>query len=140
MNSYALNQYKQTNVAAGAAYADPHALIGMLLNGLQEKIAVAKGAMQRKQAAEKGEAISKAIAILDYLQSCLDREKGGQLAETLDALYAYMGERLFQANFKNDPVLLEEVSVLIKEIKNGWEAIRQEVNRPLADFPEVEAS
>jgi flagellar protein FliS len=124
---YALSEYKQVNVDAGAAYADPHALISMLLGGVQERIAIAKGAMARKDHAEKGEAIGRAMDIISYLQSCLDLEKGGELAANLDKLYAYLVERLFYAGAKNDPDILDEINGLVRQIKSGWDEIRKVV-------------
>lgn len=126
---HALNEYKQTSVAAGAAYADPHTLITMLFGGLQEKLAIAKGAIQRKDWGLKGEAISKAMDIVAYLQSCLDKEKGGEIADNLDALYDYMIGCLLTASSQNIPEPLDEVSGLVKEVEQAWAAIRESANR-----------
>ncbi len=125
--SYALNEYRQTYVEAGGSYADPHSLISMLFNGIQERIAVAKGAVQRKDHVAKGKAIGQAIDILAYLQSCLNVEQGGELAENLDRLYAYMSNQLFMAGAKNDVDLLDEVKKLLSEVQSGWEGIRSQV-------------
>lgn len=130
----ALNEYKQTNIDAGAAYADPHTLITMLFDGVQERISIAKGAMERKDFATKGKAISKAMDIIAYLQTCLDKEKGGELAANLDALYDYMIRRLLDASSENKPELLDEVSSLLQEVGNAWAAIRVSANKQ----PELE--
>ncbi len=125
--SHALNEYRQTYVEAGGVYADPHSLISMLFNGLQERIAIAKGALQRKDFVTKGKAIGQAIDILAYLQSCLNVEHGGELAENLDRLYSYMSQQLFQASAHNNEALLEEVRKLLSEVQSGWEGIRAQV-------------
>ncbi|WP_045226150.1 flagellar export chaperone FliS [Methyloterricola oryzae] len=125
----ALNEYKQTNIDAGAAYADPHTLITMLFDGVQERISIAKGAMERKDFATKGKAISKAMDIIAYLQSCLDKEKGGDLASNLDSLYDYMIRRLLDASSANKPELLDEVSSLLQEVGSAWSAIRVAANK-----------
>ena len=124
---HAMRQYQQTNTNAQAAYADPHQLIAMLFNGALEKIAIAKGAMQRGELAQKGEAIGRVIAIVDGLRASLDADKGGDIARNLDALYEYMQRRLFEANNLNDSDLLDEVSALIKEVKSAWDLIPEEV-------------
>lgn len=124
---FALNQYRQTTVQASAEYADPHTQIMMLFNGLNEKISVAKGAIQRGELAEKGQAIGRAIEIVGYLQACLDLDNGGEIAVNLDRLYTYVTEQLFYASAQNDQSALDEVGGLIKEIKSAWEAIREPV-------------
>ena len=121
---YALREYQQNQVDAGVAYADPHALISMLFGGVQDRLAVAKGTIERGAYAEKSRAIGNAIDILNYLQACLDAAKGGEVAENLDRLYAYMIERLFAASSLNDPVILDEVGDLVRQVREGWEGIR----------------
>ncbi len=132
MNSKsAIQQYTRSSRQADVAAATPHRLIQMLLEGALEKIAVARGHMERKEIADKGKAISWAIDILEGLRSSLDREAGGELAANLDALYEYMSVQLVEANISNDPAKLDEVSGLLKRIKSAWDAI--------ADDPAVRA-
>ena len=126
-SSHALNEYRQTYVEAGGVYADPHSLISMLFNGLQERIAVARGALQRKDHASKGRAVGQSIEILSYLQSCLNLEQGGEIAENLNSLYAYMSNQLFTASASNDDALFEEVKHLLTEVQSGWDGIRGQV-------------
>lgn len=119
----AMRQYQSVNTQAQAIEADPHRLIQMLLEGGLTRLAQARGAMQRDQVAEKGELISKAIGIVGGLRQALDMEKGGEIADNLDRLYEYMTTRLMEANLKNDPAIVEEVSELLREVKTGWDAI-----------------
>lgn len=124
---YALKEYQQTQMDAGVAYADPHTLIAMLYTALQERMAVAKGAIERQAYGDKARVIGNAIDMLAYLQSCLDMQQGGDIAANLNRLYSYMIERLFEASFRNDPAILDEVGNLVREIKTGWDGIRGEV-------------
>lgn len=124
---YAVNEYRQTHLDAGTAYADPHTLILMLYNGLEECMAITKGAMVRKSYAEKGRALGRAIDIISYLQACLNLSQGGELAANLDQLYTYMNGRLLLAGLHNDPDILDEVGSLVRSIKNGWEGIRESI-------------
>jgi len=119
----AMRQYQSVNNQAQAIEADPHRLIQMLIEGGLTRLAQARGAMERNQTALKGELVGKAIAIIGGLRQALDVQKGGEIAENLDRLYEYMTTRLMEANLKNDPVILEEVSGLLREVKNGWDAI-----------------
>ena len=126
MNAYAaMKQYQTVNVNAQVSEADPHRLIQMLMEGGLQRIAQAKGAMQHGNVALKGERIGKALGIIGGLRDALNAEKGGELALNLDRLYAFMQDRLTQANLKNDLSMLDEVADLLREVKAGWDGIRQ---------------
>lgn len=130
MYNSGINAYQQAN-AQGAAYADPHRLTQMLFEGALSRIAQAKGAMEQKQISAKATAISKAFAIIDGLRGSLDTERGGELAANLDDLYDYMQRQLTLANARNDAAMLDEVASLLRELKEGWDAIPAEArNQP----------
>ncbi len=122
----ALNQYQQFGTRASADQADSHQLIVMLFDGALERIAVAKGAMARSDIELKGQKISRAIAIINGLSASLDSDKGGDIASNLAQLYDYMQRRLIIANTENDVGALDEVSGLLKEIREAWQAIPTE--------------
>lgn len=69
---------------------------------------------------EKALLIEKVVKIIDYLQSCLDAEKGGTIAENLNKLYDYMQIALTRANFSNDTSKMEEVLSLLSTVREGW--------------------
>jgi flagellar protein FliS len=122
----AVNHYNQVDTYSAVSGADPHRLVLMLMDGALGKIATARGGMERRDIAAKGEAIGQAIAIIDGLRTSLDLEAGGEIALNLDSLYDYMERRLTEANIHNDPAMLEEVAGLLNEIRAGWQAIPQE--------------
>jgi flagellar protein FliS len=116
--------YAQVGMETGVAAADPHQLIVMLFDGALLAIAKAGSAMQQRQVAEKGHAISQAIDIIaNGLQASLNFSAGDELANRLAALYDYMCMRLVHANLNNDAAALSEVSRLLGEIKSAWEEI-----------------
>lgn len=119
----ALAQYKRINTESALEGATPHQLIQMLINGALDRLSQARGAMQRKDMAQKGQLIGKAISILGGLQASLDESADEQITANLDSLYDYMQRRLLEANLKNDVALLDEVSDLLLTIKSGWDAI-----------------
>ena len=122
----AAGEYASVGTQTGVSEASPHRLIQMLLDGALDKIARARGAMQRKEYAEKGNHITSAGSIVLGLRSSLDLEAGGELAANLDSLYEYMFRRLMEAHAENDEAALDEVSSLLREIKSGWDALPQE--------------
>ncbi|WP_349431725.1 flagellar export chaperone FliS [Methylomarinum sp. Ch1-1] len=129
LSNRAMSQYKQVGTHVGADSADPHQLIVMLFDGALERIAIAKGAIERNDIEEKGQKIGRVIAIVDGLRASLDKEQGGEIAENLDNLYDYMQRRLFEANLNNDLAILSEVADLIKEVRSAWVAIPVDVRQ-----------
>ncbi|WP_166252405.1 flagellar export chaperone FliS [Marinobacter salicampi] len=128
-----LQQYQRINTQTSMMDADPHKLIQLLYNGALERINMAKARMQAKDYAGKGKLIIKAIEIVGGLRSFLDFEKGGELASRLESLYEYMERTLFEANVRNDPAKLDEVAGLLRQVKEGWDGIRDEATRPAAE-------
>lgn len=122
-----LQQYQRINTQTSITDADPHKLIQLLYDGALERINMAKARLQAKDFDGKGKLIIKTIDIVAGLRGFLDREKGGDLAERLDALYVYMEQVLWEANVRNDIERLDEAAYLLRQIKEGWDGIREEV-------------
>lgn len=119
----AMQQYQRVGVQSEVFEASPHRLIQMLMQGGLERIAQAKGAIERGLLSERGELIGKAVSIVGGLREPLDHQVGGELSKNLDSLYEYMMRRLVEANRENDATKLDEVATLLREIKSGWDAI-----------------
>ena len=126
-NHTAMNKYAQVSNQSTAAFANPHRLIQMLMEGALEKISKAKGFLKNGDIAKRGEHISWAISIIEGLRTSLDHSQGGQVSENLESLYIYMNGRLTEANLKCSVEMLNEVSELLIDIKSGWDAIPQDV-------------
>jgi flagellar protein FliS len=113
--------YRQVHVATGVDGATPHGLVAMLFDGLMTAIAEARGAMRNRNIAAKGQAISRAVRIVDEgLSAPLNLAEGGKLALDLRDLYSYVALRLTQANLKNDEAALDECVKLIEPLRSAW--------------------
>jgi flagellar protein FliS len=119
-----INQYTNVHNESGLADASPHLLILMLMDGFLARINTAKGAMIRSDMELKGLYISRAIAIVGGLSESVDLDKGGEIAVNLRDLYSYISKRLFQASSENNVEILDEVASLMRDIKEGWDAIK----------------
>ncbi|MEZ0121125.1 MAG: flagellar export chaperone FliS [Candidatus Reddybacter sp.] len=124
-----INQYRKVQSQSAVNDASPHMLIAMLFRGALDNIAVARGAIERGEAALKGEKIGRAIDIVDNLRSSLDMSVGGDVAQNLKDLYDYMEGRLLTANMDDSAQALEEVSSLLGEIAQGWNAMPEEYKK-----------
>jgi flagellar secretion chaperone FliS len=115
--------YADVGVDSAVMSADPHRLILLLFQGAESGVALAKESIRQENFAAKSQAISKSIDIINNgLLASLDRSVG-DLSEKLAALYEYMSTRLLRANMKNDIAALDEVGVLLAEIRSAWEEI-----------------
>lgn len=122
-NRPGINQYQRVDVESRVAVGNPHTMISMLIDGALKRIAIAYGATQRGDIATKGNSLSGAIRILDSLRAALDHKRGGQIADNLEALYSYMEKRLAEANRNSDTDILDEVSMLLGDIKEAWDGM-----------------
>ncbi|MBV1884953.1 MAG: flagellar export chaperone FliS [Gammaproteobacteria bacterium] len=124
----ALDSYKVVGNQTGVVDANPHRLIQMLFEGALDRLNMAKGFIEHDNIEARSIYINKAISIIGGLQSSLNNEAGGEIADNLDSLYDYLMRRLYDANRQNSIEMVEEVLVLLKEIKSGWDSISENVN------------
>ena len=135
------NAYAKVGIETGVTGANPHQLITMLFDGALIAVSTALLNMKSSNIPEKGQAISRAIMIIDNgLRASLNKEAGGAIAVNLDSLYEYMSNRLLLANMHNQPEMLEEVHRLLLELKEAWSGINNvKPALQVADIPPVPA-
>lgn len=120
----ALRSYQQVGaVSQVAATDDPVRLVQLLLGNAVDRLALARGHVERGEIAAKAEQLSRVVAIVDTLNALVDLEKGGDIGRNLRDLYDYVTRRLAVANLRNDAQALDEVAGLLREIKTGWDGI-----------------
>lgn len=116
--------YAKVGLETGISAASPQKLIVMLYEGAELSLRMAIQHMREGDIEKKSADIAKAGAIIrEGLRSALDKENGGEIAEQLDALYAYMDEKIFAAHVSNKPEPLEEVLGLLGELREAWEQV-----------------
>ena len=114
------NQYRQTAVASAVLDASPHRLVSLMLAGIRERLKLAAASMEVGDMPRKGQAISEASLIIGELDGSLDHSAGGEIADSLAALYDYSQRRLVEANLNNDVAVVQEVDGLIADIESAW--------------------
>ena len=120
--------YARVGVEIGAMSASPHQLICMLFDGAKTAIGMARHHMAGGDVGAKGNAISKAINIVDNgLKASLDAEAAGpagtELVANLTSLYDYIVQRLLYANLRNDATALDEAERLLDDLAGAWREI-----------------
>ena len=123
----AAQAYARVDVETGVASANALGLVLMLYDGVLKCLTKARGHMERREIPAKGAALSHALQIIDEgLSASLNEADGGGVAAQLKELYAYMCRRIVVANLKNDPAILDEVSGLLRELRQAWAEIAKE--------------
>jgi flagellar secretion chaperone FliS len=123
-------QYRSVRSHGLVAEASPTRLVQIMFEQILAHLATAQGCMTRiennlplNEVTAKGNAVGKAIRLIDQLNNTLDMERGQKIAENLRALYVYMLARLTLANVTNDARIVAEAISLIQEVKSGWDRI-----------------
>jgi flagellar protein FliS len=120
--------YRQVHASTGVDSATPHGLIAMLFDGLLGAIAEARGAIRNRNVVAKGQAIGRALRIVDEgLSAPLNLAEGGAIAADLHRLYGYIATRLTQANLHSDEAALDECVQLIEPVRSAWAEIGAKV-------------
>ena len=126
MTRLSIQQYRQASVN-NIDDADPHTLISIVLQHILGNIAATKGAIERKDVEGKAKSLNKALALIGELQSSLDLEQGGEIAQNLAALYDYSIRTLTIANLQNSQEKHDEIAKIFINIKEGWDGIPSDV-------------
>jgi flagellar protein FliS len=98
-------------------------LIVLLYEGAIKFLRQAIASLEAGDYVEKGKFLNKAQAILVELDTCLDMEAGGEIAQNLHGLYGFMSQRLDEANMKRDPERIRQVITCLEELLEGWKAV-----------------
>ncbi|SCK17525.1 flagellar export chaperone FliS [Vogesella sp. LIG4] len=115
--------YHAVNLDAQTANASPVQLVLVLMNGLLDEMARARGHIEQQRFEAKGRSINKCIDILNGLSSALDMEAGGEVVANLARLYDYCAWRLNEAGLKLDAAIIDEVQGLVNTLKGGWQKV-----------------
>ena len=101
----------------------------MLYQGAIDFLRRANAHVKKGQMAEKGIYISKAHAIICELLSSLEKDGGGDLVQTLEALYRFMLEKLMEAHISNNTKIIDDVISLLHTLKEGWDGAVAQVRK-----------
>ncbi len=124
MNRVGAHLYRRVGIDTDVTAAPPHQLVLLLFDGALEAIRLARSHVAAGRIAEKGQALGKAVRIVEEgLKASLDRSAGGAMAGQLAQLYDYASLRLLQANLRNDRAALDEVERLLAELRAAWAQI-----------------
>ncbi|GAA5213912.1 flagellar export chaperone FliS [Corallincola platygyrae] len=126
-----IQQYRQGTVSS-LTDADPHTQVSAIMAHILGNVAAARGAIERKDHEAKGLKIGKAIELISVLQASLDMEVGGEISRNLYDLYDFCIFKLGQASVNGELEAMDAVTGVMRNIKEGWDGIPQDVRDDLA--------
>jgi flagellar protein FliS len=101
----------------------PGRVVVMLYEGAVKFLKQAIREMEAGQYIEKGKSINRAVDIIQELNVTLNMEAGGEIAKNLRQLYAFMLDRLFQANIRKDAGMIRETIKVLEGLNESWKAV-----------------
>lgn len=101
----------------------PVELVLMLYDGALRFVGEARDAVARRDVRARGDAISRALAIVAELQNTLNVAEGGEIAAELDRLYTYINSRLLDVTARQDAAALDEVHKVLTTLREAWTEI-----------------
>ena len=115
-----LAAYRSVAAHGGVAAADPHQLIVMLMDGVLESVAAARGAIEHGSGETKARLLHRAVAIVDELRASLNLAAGGEIAANLEQLYMFVNGELTKANATGQKKPLEDAIKIFETLYSGW--------------------
>ncbi len=122
MSSYAASPkaYRESSVLT----ASSERLVVMLYDGARRFLFQGAVAMREGNVELAHNKLRRAEAIISHLRSTLDPDQG-EISARLQSIYLFCARHLNEARIKRDPAKIEEVSSLLGELREAWNAIAQ---------------
>ena len=116
------NQSAGTYQEDQVKFAAPVTLVVMLYDKAIQCLKSSSSTIKSRETnvKSKGLTLCRAVDIISELRAVIDHQRGGEIAQQLDKLYAYMLERLTVANYENNSTAIDEVIRLLEELREGW--------------------
>jgi flagellar secretion chaperone FliS len=122
-NSPKLAAYQSVSVHSSVDSADPHRLVLMLMDGVLERLALARGCIERGELSRTAQILHSCITLVTELRGSLNMAAGGALAQNLSDIYEYMMRQIMRASAENNVDCVREVASLLVEIRSAWAAV-----------------
>ncbi len=100
---------------------NPLKQIVMLYDGAIKFLHLTADDIENKDYIAKAEHSNRALDIINYLQSILDFEKGGESALILDNLYRSITVLMLRASAELDAGLMRKAADLLAPVRDAWE-------------------
>jgi flagellar protein FliS len=111
--------YAATQRETSVASAKPVELVAMVYQRLLDHLQTGK--VQMSEGLDSSESFTKAIDLITTgLESCLDKEKGGEIAQNLAFIYDWAGKEIIRARLRRDPEMIQGVINAFIPLAEAW--------------------
>jgi flagellar protein FliS len=116
--------------------ATPAGLVVILYDILVGDLRRAINSMRSGDVEQRCDRLKHGLSALQLLEGSLDYENGGDTAQTLARFYSHIRRQVLQAQFENDPRILEQQIKLIFSVREAWQEVNSaseaEISKPRA--------
>jgi flagellar protein FliS len=129
--AHARAAYRQTEKAVPLTAADPYQIIMETLRELARALQVLAQAQDQAQPMPP-DPLNRGLTAVYILQSSLDFEKGGEIAQDLFQLYEFVRYHLLAAFRGEKNARLHDAAAAMVEILSAWQDIGPDAKAPAA--------
>ena len=124
--SASMKQYVDNDINSKALNANPHKVIEEVLIDLKKNMETLAYSIDNEPIVSsiKSRSFSKSLMAIYILQSSLDFESGGEIAQNLYNIYEFCKNGIMKGFTKKNSKLIYEAIPPIDEILEGWKRIR----------------
>jgi len=117
------DQYLNVNFTT----ASPARLVVMTYDAAIRSLKEARRGIRENDYQRRVRNFDLSVALIGELRKSLNKERGGEIADKLDALYQYFTRELLMANVTNDADRIEPIINIMVELRASWEKARQDL-------------
>ena len=111
--------YAATQRETSVSSANPIELVAMVYQRLLDHLSTAK--VQMSEGIDSSESLTKAIELITTgLESCLDKEKGGEIAQNLAFMYDWGCKEIIRSRLRRDPEMIQGVINAFVPLAEAW--------------------
>ena len=111
--------YAATQRETFVSSAKPVELVAMVYQRLLDHLHTGK--IQMAEGSDSFESLTKAIDLITTgLESCLDKEKGGEIAQNLAFIYDWASKEIIRARLRRDPEMIQGVINAFVPLAEAW--------------------
>ena len=122
-----IKQYINDDISNKTTNLNPHRIIQVVLKDLKKNMETLAYSIDHEPVISsiKSNSFSKSLTAIYILQSSLNFDEGGEIAENLYRIYEFAKDGIMKGFTKRDSKAIYDAIPPINEILDGWKQIKQ---------------